>query len=64
MAQLIEREALEKSHARGEREKALRILAKSIFRELRASGYEPRELVSLPTELLALITSEIKPDSK
>jgi hypothetical protein len=61
MAQLIERELVEKTQARGEREKALKILAKSIFRELRTQGYEAREIVSLSTELLSLITTDIKP---
>ena len=64
MALLIPREALERTHARGEREKALKILAKSIFRELRANGYEARELVALSTELLSLVTTDIKPESK
>ena len=62
MAQLIEREALERTQARSEREKALKILAKSIFRELRSQGYDAREIVSLSTELLSLITTDIKPD--
>jgi hypothetical protein len=57
------REALDGTSARGEREKAIKILAKSIFRELRANGYEARELVSLSTELLELVTCEIRPDS-
>ena len=48
---------------RDDREKAIKILAKSIFRELRTNGYEARELVALSTELLELITSEIRPDS-
>jgi hypothetical protein len=61
MAQLIEREALDRTH-RGERDKALKILAKSIFRELKTNGYSAREIVSLSTELLSLITTEIKPD--
>ena len=39
MAQLIQRELVEKTQARGEREKALKILAKSVYRELKASGY-------------------------
>jgi hypothetical protein len=60
MAQLIEREVLEKA-PRVEREKALKILAKSIFRELRTQGYDAREIVSLSTELLSLITTDIKP---
>jgi hypothetical protein len=65
MAQLIEREVVvEKGQARGEREKALKILAKSIFKELRSNGYEARELVSLSTEILSLITTEIKPEIK
>jgi hypothetical protein len=61
MAQLIEREALDRTHPRGEREKALKILAKSIFRELKANGYNTREIVALSTELISLITTEIKP---
>ncbi len=61
MAQVMMREAA--TTPRAEHEKALKILAKSIFRELRANGYEPRELVALSTELLELVTSEIRPDS-
>jgi hypothetical protein len=59
------REALDRTttQSRGEREKAVRILAKSIFKELRSNGYEPREIVALSTELLELVTSEIRPDS-
>ena len=62
MAQLIEREALNRTAPRNEREKALKILAKSIFRELRGNGYDAREIVALSTELLSLITTDIKPD--
>jgi hypothetical protein len=62
MAQVVDRETLHRS-ARAEREKSLRILAKSIFRELKANGYEAREVVTLSTELLALLATEIKPDS-
>ena len=61
MPQLIQREQTERTQARGEREKALKILAKSIFRELRTQGYDAREIVSLSTELLSLITTDIKP---
>ena len=63
MAQLLDRAALEKPQGRGERDKAVKILAKSIYRELRASGYDAREIVSLSSELIGLITTEIKPDS-
>ena len=60
MAQLIQRDLVEKT-PRVEREKALKILAKSIFRELRTQGYDAREVVALSTELLSLITTDIKP---
>jgi hypothetical protein len=62
MGQLLDREALERPQGRGEREKAVKILAKSIYRELRASGYDTREIVALSSELIGLITTEIKPD--
>ena len=48
---------------RGEREKAIKILAKSIYRQLRATGYDTREIVALSSELIGLITTEIKPDT-
>jgi hypothetical protein len=47
----------------GEREKALKILAKSIFKELRSQGYESRQIVSLATELIAQVTTDIASDS-
>ena len=62
MAQLLDRDAL-RSHGRGEREKAIKILAKSIYRELRQSGYDTREIVALSSELIGLITTDIKPDT-
>lgn len=46
-----------------ERDKAVKILAKSIFRELKMNGYETRQIVALSSELLGLVTSTIKPDS-
>jgi hypothetical protein len=61
MAQLIERDA---ARARGERQKAVKILAKSIFRELKTNGYGAKEIVALSTELLSLLTEEIKPEQK
>lgn len=62
MAQLLDRDAL-RSQGRGEREKAIKILAKSIYRELRQSGYDTREIVALSSELIGLITTDIKPDT-
>ena len=40
--------------------RAVRILAKSIYRELRATGFSERDVMALTGELLALVTSEVK----
>jgi len=45
------------------RERALKILSKSIYRELRQNGYEPKQIVALATELISQVTSDIKEDS-
>lgn len=45
------------------REKALKILSKSIYKELRQNGYEPKQIVALATELISQVTSDIKDDS-
>jgi hypothetical protein len=46
----------------GERHRAVKILAQSIFRELRNNGYTPGQIVGLSSELIGLITTELKPD--
>jgi hypothetical protein len=43
--------------------RALKILAKSIFKELRAQGYSPQQVLSLATEIIALVTSDIAHDT-
>ncbi len=43
-----------------EHDKALKIIAKSLFRELKENGYDPREIVSVSTELISLVTSDIR----
>lgn len=40
--------------------RALRILAKTIYRELRQSGLEEREVMSVAGELLSLVAGEVK----
>ncbi len=45
----------------GERDRAVKILAKSIFRELQMNGYEKKQIVALSSELLGLVTSSIQP---
>ncbi len=46
---------------KGDRDRAVKILAKSIFRELQMNGYETKQIVALSSELLGLVTSSIKP---
>lgn len=40
--------------------KALTILAKTIYRELRASGYGERDVMALASELLGIVATEVK----
>ena len=47
--------------SRTDADRAVRILAKSLFRQLKESGYENREILSLSTELLGLITNDLRP---
>jgi hypothetical protein len=44
--------------------RALAILAKTIYRELRGSGFEARDVIALAGELLAQVTSEVKSAGK
>jgi hypothetical protein len=41
-----------------------RILARSFYRELRASGYTPKQLLSISTELIDLITQDLQAERK
>jgi hypothetical protein len=41
-----------------------RILARSFYKELRASGYTPKQLLSLSTELIDLITQDLKSERR
>jgi hypothetical protein len=40
--------------------RALTILAKTIYRELRASGYAERDVMALAGELLGMVATEVK----
>jgi pyruvate-formate lyase-activating enzyme len=40
--------------------KGTQILAKSLFKELRGSGYTPNQILSLSTELIGLVTQDLK----
>lgn len=53
--------ALPFDHSDGARDpRALAILAKTIYRELRASGYEERDVMTLASELLGVVATEVK----
>jgi len=38
----------------------VRILARSFYKELRSSGYTPKHLLALSTELIELITIDLR----
>ncbi len=40
--------------------RALRILAKSVFRELKSSGYSRGDILAFATEMLSLVSSDIR----
>ncbi len=43
------------------RQRAVKILARSLVRELRDQGYTPRQIVGLSTELIGLIAEQLRP---
>ena len=47
-----------------ERDKAVKIMAKSLFRDLRQAGYSSRQIVALTTELIDLVTGDLRVDTK
>ncbi len=45
-------------------EKALKIIAKSLFRELKQHGYDCRQIVSVSSELISLVTLDLRNGSQ
>lgn len=41
-------------------DKATQILAKSLFKELRGNGYSPNQILGLSTELIDLVTKDLR----
>ena len=41
-------------------DKALKIIARSLFKELKQNGYDSRQIVSLSTELIGLVTADLQ----
>ena len=56
------RKPAERQATPGGRQKGVRILAKSIFRELTTQGYDERQIVALATELISEVTTRMTPD--
>jgi hypothetical protein len=64
MAQVMERDAAAPGRLLRSTEKSIKILAKSLFRELRTNGYDDRQILSLSTELISLLTTEIREEER
>lgn len=45
--------------ATAQRQKAVRILAKSLYRQLTSQGYDERQIVALATELISEVTTHM-----
>jgi hypothetical protein len=45
-------------------QKGPRILARTFFTQLRSSGYTPHQIIGIATELLDLVTEELKQGDK
>ena len=48
----------------GQDVKATRILAKSLFKELRGNGYSPNQILSLSSELIELVTQDLRSEQE
>jgi hypothetical protein len=44
--------------------RAVKILAKSIYRDLEAQGFDERQIVALATELISEVTTKMARDGK
>jgi len=44
----------------GNADRSLKIIAKSLFKELKANGFDTRHIVSLSSELIGLVTTELR----
>ena len=46
----------------GERQKAIKILARSLHKQLTSEGYDDKQIVALATELISEVTNRIASD--
>ncbi len=61
MPPALERAQLATDASPGANGRAVRILAKTLFRQLKDTGYSNRDILSLSTELVSLITTDLRP---
>ena len=47
---------------KADKDRQLKILARSVCKELKQQGYQPKEIINLATEILALVTADIAHD--
>ncbi len=59
MCDCIERESATSPQAR---DRACRILAKTIYRELRQNGFDHKQIVAIAGELISQVTDEMRPE--
>ncbi len=50
------------SQGSSERQKAVKILARSLYRQLTSEGYDDKQIVALATELISEVTKGIASD--
>ena len=43
-------------------DKAVKVLASSIFRHLQSEGCQPKDIISVSSQLLSLVTTELQKD--
>ena len=60
MAQLAAADPAPKADLPRAPERPIKIIAKSLFRELRSNGYDDRQIVALSAELISLLTVDIR----
>jgi hypothetical protein len=53
-------QATAKATSNGATERSAKILAKSFYRQLRENGYSHNQVVSMASELISLVTEEIR----
>lgn len=67
MAQIVTQSNVEPDSAsvsHPNRERALKILSRSIYKDLRQNGYHPGQIVALASEIISLVTLDLKDDDK